>query len=290
MNSMTGYGRSSEHNDKLEVTIEINSVNRKSLDIFTSLPREWQPMEKRLLDSIRSALLRGKVNVNVQVKDLTQTSGLSWNEGVVSETLAALKKLAAKNDIALQPNGELLMRVVTALGSASELPGWDEHWALVETVLQRALGELQSMRATEGKALLSDLRLRVETMQQAMVNVKRCAEAVVPHYRDQLLQRLQKVGLEVDLEDERVLKEIALFADRCDIAEELTRLLSHFEQFITTMNKAGAVGRKLDFLCQEINREINTIGSKANSLDITKHVIECKNELERIREQVQNVE
>lgn len=290
MNSMTGYGRSGEHNDQLEVTIEINSVNRKSLDVFASLPREWQAMEKRLIDTVRAKLLRGKVNVNVQVKDLTQASGLSWDEGVVSETLTAFKHLAQKNNIALELNGELLLRVVTALGSASELPDCDASWVLVESVLQQALSELQSMRAAEGKALFTDLQSRIEAMQQAMVRVEKCAKDVVPHYRELLLQRLQKAGLDLDLEDERVLKEVALFADRCDITEELTRLLSHFEQFIATMHTQGAVGRKLDFLCQEINREINTIGSKANNLEITKQVIDCKNELERIREQVQNVE
>jgi uncharacterized protein (TIGR00255 family) len=127
-------------------------------------------------------------------------------------------------------------------------------------------------------------------MKTALATVAKCAQGVVPHYRDLLLQRLQKAGLELDLDDERVLKEIAIFADRCDITEELTRLDSHFEQFAQTLRHPGAVGRKLDFLCQEINREINTIGSKANNIDITKYVIECKNELERIREQVQNIE
>lgn len=290
MNSMTGYGRCSEHNETLEVTVEINSVNRKSLDIFTSLPRDWQAMEKGVLEVLRAELLRGKVNVNVQVNDLTKTTGLSWDDEVISETLKSLKALAEKNSVPFEPDADLLVRLVTAIGASNELPDFETNWPFIESVLKGALTQLQDMRAAEGKALFKDMQERIAQMQAWVKSIQSFSESVVPQYKEQLLQRLQKSGLELDLEDERVLKEISIFADRCDITEELTRLSSHFEQFIKTMKNKGAVGRKLDFLCQEINREINTIGSKANNLDITKHVIDCKNELERIREQVQNVE
>ena len=290
MRSMTGFGRSTQHDATLEITVEINSVNRKSLDIAVSLPREWQGLEASLLECCRSKLLRGKVSVYLQARVAGRPDGLNCDFQRVSAALSTLRELAAANAVAFEPDADLLLRLVTTVNTSSALPDGDECWPLIETALLSALTELDAMRAAEGAALLSDVVGRVEWMQGIAAAIQKCAASVVPQYRELLRQRLNKAGLELNLDDERVLKEIALFADRCDISEEITRLSSHFEQFLATAQAQGAVGRKLDFICQEINREVNTIGSKANNLEITRHVIECKNELERIREQVQNVE
>lgn len=290
MNSMTGYGRGAASDDTLEVALELNTVNRKGLDIHVSLPRDWQTMEKSVLEAIRKELARGKVSVSIQVKDRVQGSGLTWDEEAVATTIEQMKSLAEAQKIPFEPSADFLLRLVTSLGSSSQLPESEEAWPIVAEALQQALKEASVMRAQEGEALLQDLNERLELMQSYVTKIEELSEGTVEHYRELLFQRLKKAHLELDIEDERVLKEISIFADRCDITEEFTRLKSHFAQFLETIQDNAAVGRKLDFLCQEINREINTIGSKANSIEITKHVLECKNELERIREQVQNVE
>ena len=146
------------------------------------------------------------------------------------------------------------------------------------------------MREKEGAALQADLTLRITELDSIRAGIAGHAEGTTGNYRDALLERLGQLGLELDTSDERVLKEVALFADRCDISEEITRLSSHFEQFNELLSSQEAVGRKMDFLCQEIHREFNTIGSKANHIEITRAVIDGKNELERVREQVQNIE
>ena len=290
MKSMTGYGRCSVSDERLEITIEIHSVNRKNLDIAFSLPREWQGMERELSGVARKALLRGKVNVQVQVVDLQANEGLSWDDAVLSSTLTRLRTFAETQSVAFEPDAGTLVRLITALGSGSELPSREDALPLVLPVLEGAIKELTKMRAQEGESLRDDLKGRLDLMESWMKQIGELAVDTVEHHRDALFQRLQKLDLELDMEDERLLKELSLFADRCDTSEELTRMSSHFEQFRSILQESGSVGRKLDFLCQEMHREINTTGSKANNIEVTRLVIECKNELERIREQVQNIE
>jgi len=157
-------------------------------------------------------------------------------------------------------------------------------------VFREALGQLVAMRQAEGKALKEDLEQRLENIGVALQAIRSGMGDTVPRYRELLLQRLSQASLEIDLSDERVLKEIALFADKCDISEETTRLDSHLVQFRECLQEGSPVGRKLEFILQEVNREFNTIGSKANNIEISRHVIEAKNEIERIREQIQNIE
>lgn len=290
MKSMTGYGRGVARNERLEVTVEVSSVNRKSLDISVSLPKDWQGMERSLQEVVRNSLQRGKVSVFVKVEDLEKGRGLDWDDAQLANTLNRLEGFATANRLPFEANGELLLRIVTAMGNTSELPAWEDGMEVVANALGAALQALTDMRTKEGAALQADFNLRLEKLREQAKEIAQRSEGTVERYRELLFQRLQRAKLELDLQDDRVLKELALFADRCDIAEELTRLNSHFEQFEATVSEGDAIGRKLDFLCQELNREINTVGSKANNIDITRCVIECKNELERIREQVQNVE
>jgi uncharacterized protein (TIGR00255 family) len=156
--------------------------------------------------------------------------------------------------------------------------------------LDEALRAFTAMRRTEGAALLTDFLARLGTLRSNVALVADRASAVAPHYREQLQQRLRQAGLSLDIADERVLKEVALFADRCDVTEELTRLGSHLEQLEALLRSDGEIGRKAEFILQEIGREVHTIGSKANDLSISRAVIELKNELERVREQIANVE
>ncbi|WOO39949.1 YicC/YloC family endoribonuclease [Rubellicoccus peritrichatus] len=290
MLSMTGYGRGNASGEDLEITVELSSVNRKGLEVGASLPREWQGMERTLCDDVRKAVSRGKVSIALRIESLTEKSGLSWDDAAVKSSIARLSTLAKEVNTDFTPNADALLRLIGLLDTSGKLPDWEEVLPVVKAALSAALSHFVEMRSKEGAALADDMRARLSLLRESTANIRSLSTKTVPHYRELLLERLQKAGLELELEDERVLKEIAIFADRCDIAEELTRLESHFEQFEETLQQKEPVGRKLDFICQELFREINTVGSKANNIDVTRLVIEMKNELERIREQVQNVE
>jgi uncharacterized protein (TIGR00255 family) len=236
MRSMTGYGRATAAFEGRTLTVQVSSVNRRSLDLTVGLPEAWTALESVVGELVRGVAARGKVHVDVEL------TGDTAGEPVVREAL-----------------GE-------------------------------ALRGFAAMRAREGEALLVDFIQRGEILQRQLEIIAARAPQVPELYRGQLHRRLREAGLDLDLDDERVLREIALFADRCDIAEELTRLRSHFEQFSGLLRAEGEVGRRAEFLLQEIGREVNTIGSKANDLTISRAVLELKNELERIREQMANVE
>lgn len=291
MKSMTGYGRARASSERLEITVEASSINKRNLEVYASLPRDWQAVERLVNEAIRERLQRGKISVIIQVKDNRAAGGLIFDEEAVGQSLKHLRTLAESQGLSFEPGADTLLRLVSALEADQVLPPWEDYQESITEVLAEGLGALVEMRGVEGERLREDISQRLTRLDELRDAIEQAAQGTVPRYRELLLQRLKQTELELDLEDERILKEIALFADRIDTTEEITRLRSHLDQFGETMNSSeSAIGRKLDFLCQEIHREINTIGSKANNLQITRHVIECKNELERIREQVQNVE
>ncbi|MBE2214949.1 MAG: YicC family protein [Opitutaceae bacterium] len=290
MRSMTGYGRGTAARDHWEVTVQLSSVNRKSLEVAVSLPREWQAFEPEIAALVREKAARGRVQVSIDVRGAAAAGGLTWDDAAVAATLERLAVLAAKHDTAFTPTPELLFQLAQAnrVESASLAP--EAALALIREAMEPALNDFGAMRAREGAALAADLAARAATLASLVEAVSRRAPEVVQNYRENLLQRLRTAGLELDVSDERVLREIALFADRIDISEELTRLRSHLAQFAALDGGAEPVGRKAEFILQEVGREINTVGSKANDIEIARAVIEFKNELERIREQIQNVE
>tara|TARA_B100001248_G_scaffold260540_1_gene249015 strand:- start:32567 stop:33427 length:861 start_codon:yes stop_codon:yes gene_type:complete len=286
---MTGFGSGTAQEDKLELTLEINSVNRKGLEVNASLPKDWQKLEPFIAEKVKSTLKRGKLNITLNVKDLSTTEGLSWNKEAVQEAYQKLDALSKDLGIELKPDGDFLMRLISTLGTDA-LPDAEALKPLLDKALDDALGALCQMRATEGAALKNDTLGRLNTLSETLTSIEAASTNTVARQRELLLERLKQAGLELNLEDERILKELALFADRCDITEEITRLKSHLDQFVNLLESEGSIGRKLDFLCQEVLRELNTIGSKANNIEITRFIIDSKNELECIREQVQNIE
>jgi uncharacterized protein (TIGR00255 family) len=290
MKSMTGFGRATASLGAHTLTAQVSSVNRKTLDLTVKLPEEWESLEPQINDLVRKYASRGKVHVDLELTGANGGQTVSWDETAVGETLTKLKALAAKQGVTFQPSSELFWQIANSQRKASELPSAEAAQAVVLATLEAALKSFAEMRAREGATLLTDFLARVAIIQSHAESVAERAPQVPKNYREQLTQRLRQAGLELDLNDERVLKEIALFADRCDIAEELTRLRSHFEQFIALLKSNGEIGRKSEFILQEMGREVHTIGSKANDLTISRNVIELKNELERIREQIANVE
>jgi uncharacterized protein (TIGR00255 family) len=290
MKSMTGYGRAAIETEALRVAVEVASVNRKNFDLAVSLPREWQRLEPGVGELVRSRVQRGRINVSITVESPGGGEGGLFDRNTVEAGLLELKAISHHLHLPFEPDAHLLFDIAMAGRSRSVLPEAESVSDSILGALGSALDELVEMRTREGEALQKDLAQRGQQIRQWMKEIQSASAGVVPNYREILLKRLRQTGLEFSLEDERVLKEIALFADRCDISEELVRLESHMEQFGEFLESQEAIGRKIEFLLQEVGREFNTIGSKASDSGISRLVIECKNELERIREQVQNVE
>ncbi|HKJ89553.1 MAG TPA: YicC/YloC family endoribonuclease [Oceanipulchritudo sp.] len=290
ISSMTGFGRSQWTGEGLDLSVEINSVNRRNLEISISLPREWQFLERTIHGLLRNRFCRGKLHVTVQATPHGAEGGFHWDAEGLESSLHRLEAVAQQHGIAWPPDAEALVRIAALNKVDLLLPESGQIAGSLEAVVGEAASDLARMRASEGKALEEDLEQRLSLLVEALESIRSLSVKTVPRYRELLLNRLQGAELDLDLSDERVLKEIALFADKCDTSEECTRLESHFEQFRDCLGGGSPVGRKLEFILQEINREFNTVGSKANQIEISRIVIEAKNELERIREQIQNVE
>lgn len=290
MKSMTGYGRGTAFSDGLELVVELFSFNRRNLDIIFSLPREWQRLERPLSEQVRKRIQRGRVQATVRVERKAEEEPIHWDRARVSQILNRLAELAKEQGIPFEPDADLLFEIAMSHGQAVELEPSNRILSMASEALQDALEELMKMRVQEGKALERDLRGKCGRLSQWLEKVRVESDGLVAHYRRELLRHLKEAGLELDLDDSRILKEIALFADRCDISEEITRIDSHLGQFLEVLQADGMFGRKLDFILQEVNREFNTIGAKGNHLEVTRAVIESKNEIERMREQLQNVE
>jgi len=296
MKSMTGYGRATAALGSHTLTVQVNSVNRKTLDLAISLPSEWEEFEAPVGELVRKYAARGKIGVRFDVTGAegagAQAQAITWDEAAVDATLDHLGVHAGRRGVKFEITTDLLWSVACAQRKKTEFPTGDAVRGVVLATLEEALRAFSAMRAREGAALLEDFASRVTIISGHVDAVAALAPAVAPAWREQLLKRLREagLGLNLNLDDERILKEVALFADRCDIAEELTRLRSHIGQFGALLRGDAEIGRKAEFILQEMGREVNTIGSKANNIEISRRVIEMKNELERVREQIANVE
>ncbi|MEY3492521.1 MAG: hypothetical protein RL309_1649, partial [Verrucomicrobiota bacterium] len=265
------------------------TVNQKNLQVSVFGPEAWPALESAASGWIRARLQRGKVTARVTQAAASATQR-QWDQEAVANSLDELGKIAQHCGLKLNPDGELLLRLAeSSRRSSVVLPDFSEAETVVRSAFEEALGNLVIMRQAEGAALAKDLNERLVKM-TAMIAGMEVAEKTAPiRHRDAMLKRLKDAGLNLDVSDERVLKELALFADRADITEEVVRLKSHIAQFSAELQQPNS-GRKLDFLIQELLREVNTIGSKASEIATTKLVLEAKTEIERIREQVQNLE
>ncbi len=289
---MTGYGRGEHSIDGTKVVVELKSVNRKQAEIVLRLPRELEPLEGRVRDEVNKAVARGRVEVQVALEQPGVAKAAKINPALAASYAAELRGLSDQLGLGGGVTLAVLMRCPGVIEVSEPVqPEAGSFWPAVEPALRAALAGFNAMRAREGDAMAADLALRIGNMVTAVARVRTQAPEVMRRFREQLLQRIKLAGLEnVSAEDERVIKEVVFFSDRSDISEELARLDSHFVQFEDCRRSGEPVGRKLDFLAQEMNREVNTIGSKANDALISADVVLLKTELERFREQAQNVE
>ena len=288
---MTGYGRGETDHDGTKFTVELNSVNRKQSDVVINLPRDLVELEPRIRQTINESISRGRTNATVSLHSGENGARkLALNTELARSYHEAMRSLQKD----LNAPGEITIATILQAPGVMRFPeealNPEDTWPAVEGALRAALADLIKMREREGKHLAKDLIHRLKAIRKKLKEVRALHPDVVKRYRAALLDRIQKAGLPLPNEDERVLKEITFFADRADVSEELTRLESHLAQFAHHLRRKEPVGRTLEFITQEIFRELNTLGAKANDAVISQRVIGCKADLEKIREQVQNLE
>lgn len=291
MRSMTGFGRGSFATTQWLATVETSTVNRKQAEIVVQAPRELAELETPVRKLAQAHISRGRLQISLS---LTHASGaapsIQVNEALARAFRESFRSLSSAVGHDVEPTAADYLRHpgILDMGATNIDPA--AAWQAIEPALQSALSSLSSMRDAEGAHLRDDMIARLITLEQHAATLATSAPDRPARQRDLLLKRLADSGLALDPSDERVVKEIALFADRCDISEELTRLASHIARFREYLDAEEPPGRALDFLCQELFREFNTIGSKANDSAIAHTVVEAKTELEKIREQAQNIE
>ena len=292
--SMTGFGRGEAQANGIKAVVELGTVNRKQFDCNVSVPRELGCLESKLHALIHSKVARGYVKGTVTLAAAADNGGAPLIDAEKARAqISALRSTAEALGLADDLRASTLLRLPEMMRGAVQANDPAALWALIESATQAALQKLAEMRQQEGAALEADLRQRFEALRCVSEKITPLAAQVPKSYQAQLEKRLAELlapGKEGIVDPALLAREVAVFADRCDVSEELTRLASHFAQVTQTLDEGQACGRTLDFLCQELFREINTTGSKANDADITRLVIAFKAGLEAAREQVQNIE
>ena len=290
MHSMTGYGRGQLSENGIQVLAEVQSVNKRQTEILTNIPAALTWLESDIRARIDRSLSRGRIIVTISVTGPQSNVQPALDHHLANLYLRQFKELQKELKLAGEITIETILRAPGVVCSTEKVSIDASAKSVVEAALDAALQQLLKMRAKEGANLHKDLARRIKSILRGIARIRKRRPEVVKRYREVLLERIKRVGLEIGVADDRLAKEVALFAERSDFSEELTRLESHLDQFTETANKQEAIGRTLEFITQEIGRELNTLGAKANDAEISQIVVHAKAELEKIREQVQNVE
>ncbi|GAB7388076.1 YicC family protein [Bacillaceae bacterium] len=290
--SMTGYGRCEYEEQGIVYLVEIRSVNHRFCEIIVRMPREWQVLEDEVKKRIQEHVKRGRVDVHIAIEARERPKRrleVDWN--LLRAYLDVIQQLRAELKVGGEISVQQLIQLPDVIVEKEEAMDVARYAPGLLTAVDRAVQELLAMREKEGSALRQDLRGRVRHIESLIDDVAQKAPLVAREYRERLWQRVREwLENKGELDEARLMAEVAIFADKANIEEELIRLRSHCRQFVEILDVRDPVGRKLDFLVQEMNREMNTIGAKANNLFISQKVIDMKSELEKVKEQVQNVE
>jgi len=289
--SMTGYGGAKDKDAIYKLSIEVKSVNNRYLDTSVRMPRSFMFAEDTVKNAVQAHISRGKVDVFIAL-DSSMGDGIAVtvNEGLAAEYKAAIDKIGNELGISSEISAYQLCRLQDVLTLDKKDIEKDEALSSLMSVLEQALSDFDSMRECEGRKLFDDITSRLNTIENFVAFVEKRSPQTVDEYRDRLTRRMQEVLENKQIDDNRILTEAAIYADHIAIDEETVRLRSHISQMREMLSADFPVGRKLDFLVQELNRETNTIGSKCNNSEITRAVLDMKSEIEKIREQIQNIE
>jgi uncharacterized protein (TIGR00255 family) len=289
--SMTGYGRHQEMLDGMNIVVEIKSVNHRYFDFSSRTPRNYGFLDEKLKSYVQSRVSRGKIECYVQIENLEDDSVVvEVNHSLAKGYIDAFKELSERYGIDNNINAGLLARFNDVLIIHKDDEDEDKIWNAVNSVAEKAVDKFIAMREVEGEKLRDDICSRADYILTQVEYVEKRSPETVKEYNDKLLDRMTEMLGDAHFDETRILTEAAIYADKIAVAEETVRLRSHLSQLKDFFNSKEAIGRKMDFLVQEINREANTIGSKANDVDIARCVLEIKSEVEKIREQVQNIE
>ena len=289
--SMTGYGRAKETFGSRDITVEVRSVNNKFLDCSVKMPRAYIFAEDSVKSCVQKSLTRGKADVFVTVVNgEKQNVAIDINRPVLEGYLAAFKTMCDEYGVADNVSVTSLARLPDVLTITEQEEDLEQLQSQICAVAEKALSEHDAMRSREGVKLYEDVSGRLTTIEKLVSVVEERSPETVAEYRQKLLTKMQEVLGSANVEESRILTEAAIFADKVAVDEETVRLRSHISQMRQMLESDTPVGRKMDFLIQEMNRESNTIGSKGNDIEIARTVVELKSEIEKIREQIQNVE
>ena len=289
--SMTGFGRAQASVEGYNITVEIRSVNHRYFEFYAKMPRAYSFLEEKVKALLSTGISRGKVECSIQLEATSDESVVvSVNEPLAKGYVDAVRQIADTFNLPDDMTAFTVARFSDVL-SVSKAPVDEELlWSKVSPVVQEALDGFVSMRATEGERLADDVLSRAEAILGNVAYIEERSPETVKQYSEKLLERMRTVLGDTQVDEARILTEAAVYADKVAVAEETVRLRSHIDQLRSMLASDEAIGRKLDFLVQEINREANTIGSKAQDVDIARRVIDIKAEVEKIREQIQNIE
>lgn len=291
--SMTGFGRAQMMIDSMNITVELRSVNHRYFEFNSRVPRSYGFLEEKLKNFVGSLVARGKVECYVSVENLEDSEvEILVNHSLASSYISALNELAGRNELTLRDDLVLstLSRNNDIFVVHKQEADEDRVWNAVKTVTEEAVAKFISMREVEGEKLKNDVLFRADEILKKVAIIEERSPETVKEYNDKLLAKINEFLSDVQVDEQRLLTECAIFADKVAVAEETVRLRSHIDQLRQFMESNEAIGRKIDFLVQEMNREANTIGSKAQDVTIARNVIDIKAEIEKIREQIQNIE
>ena len=289
--SMTGYGRAQGSFSGGEILVEIKSVNNRYLDCGVKLPRVYAFAEEAIKGLVQRTISRGKVDVFINISSAgAQNIKISLNTPVVEGYLSALRQIARDYEVKDDISVSTLSRFNDVFLVEKQEEDEDEVQEALLSVTATALEAFDQMRTVEGEALKKDLLQKAEEILELVSQVEERSPVTLAAYRERLLNKMREVLENSAVDEARVIQEAAIYADKIAVDEETVRLRSHIDQFRTMLEEGGVIGRKLDFLMQEMNREANTIGSKGNDVEQARHVVDIKSQLEKIREQIQNIE
>ena len=292
MNSMTGFGRATLSLPNHLVLLEVFSVNKKGLEIVFSAPKEWQAFERQANSFLKQSLERGRIRVSISVEQtkLDENPQGLFDKEIIEGDLNELKNFIEEKGFVCEVTPELILQLAQARNRDNGLPKLEDILSDLEKTLRKATMEMIAMRKEEGKSISDDLGERTSNLEEMTNLMEEGSKEMANEWKSKLLARLNKADLSLNSDDDRVLKEVALFAEKCDVSEEISRLRSHFGQIRETVRQEGSIGRKLEFLLQEVSRELNTFCSKSTRTQCTSIGLDARAEVEKIREQSMNVE
>jgi uncharacterized protein (TIGR00255 family) len=288
--SMTGFGRGEASQDNITFSVDIKTVNHRYSDISVRMPRMVSALEEKVREYISSKLNRGKIDIYINYDSFGQDTKVKLDTNLASAYVDSLNILKQEFGIKDDINLSLLTRFPDILKLDTEEKDLDFLWGILSSALEQAVSSLVEMRVREGERLRKDMLQKLDNIKMTVDGIKAKSAELVDVYKNKLYDKIKELTKDIQLDENRLLTEVAIFADKASIDEEIVRLGSHIEEFKKTLSINASIGKKLDFIVQEMNREVNTIGSKSSDLGVVNNVIEIKTEIEKIREQVQNIE